>query len=188
MNAQNKFGTIEADRQADEKNNQAGPVDRHLTAISRKRLSRPMAWAKKAGIFEGRSIIDYGCGKGYDTATLAAEGYDITGYDPHWAPETKIMDRYDVVACNYVLNVIEDRNERINLLRQLWAMADEALVIAVRTNRESIKKARPYKDGLLTSRNTFQKLFSQEDIQELFREALDMDVRCCALGVVVVCK
>jgi DNA phosphorothioation-associated putative methyltransferase len=163
-------------------------IKRHLTAIARKTLSRPMAWAKKSGIIGKGSILDYGCGRGFDTMQLQAEGFNIVGYDPFWAPEVEVAENYQVVCCNYVLNVIEDAHERIALIRKLWAMASETLMISVRTNRESIKNARPYKDGVITSKNTFQKLFTDAEIKTLFMEALGVEVDMPTVGVVVIRK
>jgi hypothetical protein len=68
-----------------------------------------MKWLMKEGLVEhGMHGLDYGCGKGYDADNL---GFD--GWDPHHRPDTKNLSMsYDVVTCIYVLNVIEDKEER----------------------------------------------------------------------------
>jgi len=53
------------------------------------------------------SILDYGCGRGGDVTRLQADGYNIVGYDPHWAPEWH-PGPFDVVTLFYVLNVLDD--------------------------------------------------------------------------------
>ncbi|MCA9982497.1 MAG: methyltransferase domain-containing protein, partial [Anaerolineales bacterium] len=52
----------------------------------------------------GRTL-DFGCGLGADVAFLAAQGVDITGYDPHYAP-TYPTEQFDTIMCHYVLNVL----------------------------------------------------------------------------------
>lgn len=86
------------------------PEDKsHLTAITRKKLSKPMQWlVDKDLIGEGDIGLDYGCGKGFDADFL---GFD--GWDPNYRDDTReLRTEYDVVTCNYVLNVIEDEEER----------------------------------------------------------------------------
>ena len=82
----------------------------HLTAISRKKLSRPCNYLKSQGLLQGK-ILDYGCGRGQDCDILHSEGYDIRGYDPHYRPVLP-EGRFDTIFCIYVLNVIPDVDER----------------------------------------------------------------------------
>lgn len=80
------------------------------TAITRKSLSSPTKWLLKEGFLDG-SILDFGCGKGFDSAFLKREGYDVTSYDPYWNPIDYSDKYYDVVICNYVLNVLSKEDE-----------------------------------------------------------------------------
>ncbi len=64
------------------------PIARHKTALNRAELSRPFRTALADNILaEGRTIFDYGCGKGGDLRRLAAMGYDCAGWDPVHAPD-----------------------------------------------------------------------------------------------------
>ena len=79
----------------------------HLTAMKRKVLSLPMKWLVDNGyIKKGDEALDYGCGKGDD-----ADELEFVGYDPHHR-DVEIDQFFDIVTCNYVLNVIEDDLER----------------------------------------------------------------------------
>ena len=81
----------------------------HNTAITRKNYSVPMRWLIEKGLVaKGMKGLDYGCGKGYDADHLS---YD--GWDPPYRPETtRLAMHYDVITSIYVLNVIEDAEER----------------------------------------------------------------------------
>jgi len=70
----------------------------YRTAISRKTLSTPMRFLQGQARLFGR-MLDYGCGKGDDADRLGMDKYD-----PHFFPEFK-GGPYEVVTCNYVLNV-----------------------------------------------------------------------------------
>jgi len=98
-------------------------IARHRTAISRKRLSRPVARAVADGIItKGRSVLDFGCGRGDDVRLLREQGVRARGWDPHYAPDGDDSPA-DVVICSYVANVIEDPRERDRVLRRAWKKA-----------------------------------------------------------------
>ena len=81
----------------------------HLTAISRKKLSAPMEFLSKEGLLTGE-MLDYGSGKGFDADFLGMDKYDS-----HFQPVFPTK-RYDTITCNYVLNVIEEREDRFKVL------------------------------------------------------------------------
>lgn len=75
----------------------------HKTAIRRYRgVSTPMkALCSKFNVFKNDDkVLDYGCGRGEDADRLKFEKYD-----PHFFPNMP-EDQFDVVVCNYVLNVL----------------------------------------------------------------------------------
>ena len=57
--------------------------------------------------------LDYGCGRGNDAELLGMDRYD-----PYYFPQATAPE-YDVVTCNYVLNVLESKNERTQVITQL---------------------------------------------------------------------
>ncbi len=77
----------------------------YLTAIKRSALSVPARYLLKHNLLKG-SILDFGCGFGYDTDELKRQGYDITGYDNYYRPEYP-QRKFDTIICIYVLNVLE---------------------------------------------------------------------------------
>lgn len=85
----------------------------HLTAIERTSMSFPTRWLKQNNLLQGE-ILDFGCGFGFDTEDLKAQGFDVVGYDNFYRPEYP-EKRFDTIICNYVLNVLEP-NEQAEVL------------------------------------------------------------------------
>lgn len=89
----------------------------HKTAISRKGPSAPLKFILSNEEVKD-PILDYGCGKGADSKHLTSLNYNVTSYDPYWNP--KNMDDksnlYNTIICNYVLNVIDESEEKEVLL------------------------------------------------------------------------
>ncbi len=141
-------------------------IDRHKTAIVRHDLSAPMKTLVKHGYLEGTySIFDYGCGRGDDLRELEAHGLDALGWDPNFLPDSDKVSS-DIVNLGFVLNVIEDQDERLDALLGAWELADQLLVVSVMlANENYIAQFKPYKDGVITSRNTFQKYYAQSEIK-----------------------
>ena len=84
----------------------------------------------------------------------------------------------------YVLNVIEDPAERVDSLVDAYRHAKRLLVVAGLI-RETVEfdNAAQYRDGVLTQRNTFQKFFEQQELQQYIEDALDNTAVPVALGV-----
>lgn len=167
---------------------QAG-IDRHKTAIVRHDLSAPMKSLAKHGYLEGtNSIFDYGCGLGDDLRELEAHGLDALGWDPNFLPDNDKV-RSDIVNLGFVLNVIEDQDERLEALITAWELADKFLVISVMlANEKYIAQFKPYKDGVITSRNTFQKYYAQSEIKSYIERCLQEDAITVAPGIFYVFK
>jgi DNA phosphorothioation-associated putative methyltransferase len=155
---------------------------RHNTAITRNKPSAPVAWTIEQGLIRGSEVFDWGCGRGFDVEYLNNEGFDVVGFDPHYAPENYPTGNFHgktTVFCNYVLNVIEDAKERKALLNDILSRMDSQtmFVLAVRdtaVNEEAKKKGwRKFKDGYISSdsRKTFQKGFSVNGIKRVVKNA-----------------
>ena len=164
-------------------------IDRHRTAIDRDRLSSPMQYLARHGYLSGdHTVLDYGCGKGHDILELEAHGVDAVGWDPEYRPDVQRRVS-DVVHLGFVINVIEERAERVDALRQAFALTRSVLTVAVMIGGESTtEKFRPYKDGVITSRNTFQKYFSQSELRSFIETTLEQQALAVAPGVFFVFK
>ncbi|MGF1720340.1 DNA phosphorothioation-associated putative methyltransferase [Vibrio kyushuensis] len=164
-------------------------IDRHKTAIVRHELSAPMKALVKYGYLEGEhSIFDYGCGRGDDLRELEAHGLDALGWDPNFQPDNDKVDS-DIVNLGFVLNVIEDQDERLEALLGAWELANKFLVVSVMlANENYIAQFKPYKDGVITSRNTFQKYYAQSEIKAYIERSLQEDAITVAPGIFYVFK
>ena len=104
------------------------------TAMKRVTPSAPMKWLAANDRIVGRAL-DYGCGHGYD-----ADTYGMDSYDPHFQPDAP--GRYfDTITCNYVLNVIESKVERLQVLRDIQARLESSgkAYITVRNDKRALR-------------------------------------------------
>ncbi len=149
------------------------PVLRHRTAMARRALSTPMQALWRHGYLTApHSVLDYGCGRGDDLAALRAIGLDASGWDPHFAPDG-VRAESDVVNLGFVLNVIEDQRERADALRGAYGYARKVLsVSALIGGRTAFERYRLFRDGVLTSRGTFQKYFTHAELGGYITEVL----------------
>ena len=164
-------------------------ITRHKTAIDRNQLSAPMQLLARHGYLSGdTSILDYGCGKGDDLTELEAHGIDCIGWDPAHRPDTDLINS-DIVNLGFVLNVIEDRTERDLTLQRAWEYADKLLIVSVMVAGEShIRQFQPYKDGIITTINTFQKYYSQPEIRSYLESTLGQSAIAVGQGIFILFK
>lgn len=142
-------------------------VHRHKTAISRPGYSRPVQLLLSHGLLqETDTFFDYGCGLGEDVERLRTAGYTANGWDPVYFPDTEKL-KADIVNLGFVLNVIENRTERREALREAYALTTRVLLISVLTpGSTNTETGTQHGDGIVTSRGTFQKVFEQSELQD----------------------
>ena len=164
-------------------------IDRHKTAIVRHDLSAPMKTLVKNGYLNGEySIFDYGCGRGDDLRELEAHGLDAIGWDPNFQPDNDKTPS-DIVNLGFVLNVIEDQDERLEALLNAWELTTSLLVVSVMLANDSyIAQFKSYKDGVITSRNTFQKYYVQSEIKAYLERNLQEEAIAVAPGIFYIFK
>lgn len=164
-------------------------IERHKTAIDRNKLSSPMQTLARHGYLDGNwTVLDYGCGKGDDVRELEAHGVDVTGWDPVHRPEGKVVKR-DIVNLGFVLNVIEDRDERRETLKKAFLYAKRFLIASVMVAGEAtIRQFTPHKDGVITARNTFQRYYTQSEFKEYLEETLGEVAIAAGQGIFLIFK
>lgn len=166
-----------------------GEIDRHKTAISRDKLSAPMHLLAQKGYLNGEySILDYGCGKGDDIRELEAHDIECIGWDPVHRPDTDIQT-CDIVNLGFVINVIEDKQERIDTIKTAYNHCQKLILISAMLGNETIyERFKPYKDGVLTKINTFQKYYYQAELQSYLEKTLNDNAIALGPGVFVIFK
>ncbi|MGL5873140.1 MAG: DNA phosphorothioation-associated putative methyltransferase [Xenococcaceae cyanobacterium] len=159
-------------------------IDRHKAAIVRKELSRPVRLAIEANLFASETtFFDYGCGYGGDVKRIGDRGYVSSGWDPYYSPDTPLVEA-DIVNLGYIINVIEDTAERREALVKAWELTSEVLIVAAQVLVESRHRGLvAYGDGVITSRNTFQKYYQQEELKVYIDQVLNVDAIPIDLGV-----
>lgn len=107
------------------------PIDKsYLAAPNRKRLSPLIRKLLDLGILEKSCThLDYGCGFGQDVERLRSLGFNSVGYDPYYFPISP-KNAADIVTMNYVLNVINNFEDRRETLIKAWKLTNKHLVIA----------------------------------------------------------
>jgi len=166
-----------------------GNIERHKTAISRDKLSVPMFLIAQRGYLNGKySIFDYGCGRGDDLRELEFHNIDCMGWDPVHRPDIDI-EVSDIVNLGFVINVIEEKDERIETLQRAFGYTKKLLIVSAMLGNESVyERFKPYKDGVITSRNTFQKYYAQGELKNFIESSLNETAIALAPGVFAVFK
>jgi DNA phosphorothioation-associated putative methyltransferase len=168
-----------------ENESRSDKVQRHLTALNRATLSAPVQILIKHGLLSSESsFFDYGCGRGTDMSALKDAGISVGGWDPHYAPDNEIQSA-DVVNLGFVVNVIEDSAERVEAIQKAFSLANKVLAVSVMLYGPE-QPGKPFRDGFLTSRNTFQKYFSQGELKDYLEHALGQQVFMAGPGIALI--
>jgi DNA phosphorothioation-associated putative methyltransferase len=158
---------------------------RAKTALRRHKCSRPLALALSDGLINRtRSFFDFGCGHGGDVQYLRRERIKADGWDPFHCPGNPIVPA-EVVNLGYVLNVIEDAKERAETLRRAFKLSRKVLVVSVRVEHELVGIAE-FADGVVTTKGTFQKIYTQTEFKEFVAATLQHSVHVAGLGILYV--
>lgn len=157
---------------------------RHRTAMVRHALSQPMSLLVQYGLVRAdTTVFDYGCGQGDDLRALAGNGIVASGWDPHFAPHEALMEA-ETVNLGFVLNVIEDVDERRTALLEAWKLTKSTLAVSTMvTGQVSTEGLTPYRDGFVTRRGTFQKYFAHAELRSLLSDTIGSDPVAVAPGI-----
>ena len=156
----------------------------HKTAIQRWSLSRPVALALEDGLLSTETtFFDYGCGRGGDLLRLHKMGVRVAGWDPAFFPDEERTPS-DIVNLGYVVNVIEDLEERAVALCAAWELAQKLLIVAARLEWEARTLGGDYQgDGIVTRKRTFQKFFAQDELRDWTQATIGRPCLAAAPGV-----
>lgn len=158
---------------------------RGRTALSRSVPSAPVQAMHRWGWLDGaNSLLDYGCGRGNDLNFLKEIGTPAWGWDPAHRSDGELRAA-DLVNLGYVINVIEDPDEREQVIASAFKLTRKALVVsAMIAPPAQFERFLPYRDGVVTSRGTFQKYFTQTELKELVERITGAETVGLAPGVV----
>ncbi len=135
-----------------------------------------------------RTFFDYGCGHGQDMAMLSDMAIQAAGWDPVHRPHGERQSA-DVVNLGFVINVIEDVQERQEVIRKAWDLCNTVLTVAAQVEFDAPEKVHAiHGDGILTSRGTFQKYYNQYELRDYLQTVLETDAVSAAPGVFYIFK
>lgn len=152
-------------------------IPRHKTAIRRADLSLPVKCLLRDGLLDrSKSLFDYGCGLGQDIDRLQEMGIPSTGWDPVHRPAGP-QAAAAVVNLGYVINVIENPQERTEVLRRAWELCESLLVVSAlsASDLRNDRTLQEFGDGILTSRGTFQKHYTHQELRNYLEAELPTD-------------
>ncbi len=152
---------------------------RWKTAIKRNLLSSPVRLAVEQGLInKGDRVLDFGCGRGDDVERLTGMGVEAVGFDPYY--NNIKYDPTNIVSCCFVINVIEEEDERVEVLKFVWELAITHLIVSVRTDN---------KTSGITSIGTYQKYYTQTEFLAWVKSVLpDTELSSPKSGVVFLRK
>lgn len=146
------------------------------TAIHRRSPSLPLRIALRLGLLKG-NVFDWGCGYGRDVEYLRELGITAEGWDPIHKPKPKPEEYpsglFQTVLCIYVINTLPTLEDRLSVLKDIYNFLPPGgqLLLAARSaievEKTRTKKWKQYGDGWVTSRGTFQKGFTIEELLDI---------------------
>ena len=159
-------------------------IDRHKAAIHRPDLSKPVRLALEAGLFtESSTFFDYGCGHGEDIKRISDRGFTSNGWDPYYRTQSDRTSA-EIVNLGYIINVIESQIERREALIKAWELTQKVLIVSAQVLIGDVGKGQiAYSDGVVSSRNTFQKYYEQEELKLYIDQVLGVDSVPVSLGI-----
>ena len=111
---------------------------------------------------------------------------EAEGWDPHYRPDVA-RHSADCVNLGYVLNVIEETQERERTLLAAFDLARRVLIVSVRVD-QSLNSGTELSDGLVTNSGSFQKIYTQAEFREYLQAILGRKPFMASLGIAYVFK
>lgn len=155
-------------------------------------VSNGTKYADDTFYMDKKRILDYGAGKLRNAKYLAELGYNVSildtpeqvaGWDLEFVKETfsniyttnsKINEKFDLILCSFVLNVVEEETVRKDILNNISNLLEKngIAIIEVRGERfvKTAKTIKPYGDGYILGSGkvkTFQKPYNRNSFYEL---------------------
>jgi DNA phosphorothioation-associated putative methyltransferase len=128
-------------------------------------------------------VLDYGCGHGDDVKRLEQAGIRAFGWDPAHRPDGARREA-DVVNLGYVVNVVENPEERAQTLRSAWNYTRGVLIVSARLKSEAgAFELDEFEDGCVTRLGTFQKFYEQRELRDWIQETLGESPIAAAPGI-----
>ena len=164
-------------------------MERHKAAIKRSHLSRPVSLLVEKGLLTpSTDFFDYGCGHGQDLQILEKNGFShIDGYDPHYRPQNGFPPS-SIINLGYVINVIEDSQERKEVLKKAYSLTKKVLCVSAMLKNQKKYIGESFADGVKTKKGTFQKYYEQVELKNYIESTLNQDAIALHQGIFLIFK
>ena len=117
---------------------------------------------------------------------LSEWNVSASGWDPVFRPDAERQSA-DIVNLGFVLNVIEDPDERRETLKAAFALARKVLIVSVMLGYQSKREQfAAYEDGIRTQRNTSQRYYVQDEFRYYVEKTLGANAIPIAAGICLV--
>jgi SAM-dependent methyltransferase len=138
-------------------------------------------YEKAAKMFENQegALLDFGAGLGEGAKKIGADSYEPfprEGFNPTFSDSTDIpSESYDKVTNLNVLNVVP-RDVRDGIVQEIGRVLKPNGTAIITTRGKDVMKATgqkgPEENSIITSRNTYQKGFTQQELKSYIEETL----------------
>lgn len=164
-------------------------IQRHKTAISRSNFSKPVQTLMEYDLLKKETtFFDYGCGQGDDINALQKLGFQASGWDPVFKPSSPKISSA-IVNLGFVINVIEDTIERIEVLHNAFDLTQKLLIVSAMLSKVNGETGgTPYRDGVITQKGTFQKYFTQNELCQFIEDVLETPAIAVGPGIFYIFK
>ncbi len=134
------------------------------------------------------TALDYRFGNGHYVGLLGNRCVACDGRFTALTPDSPEHSA-DVVNLGFVVNVIENVDERATALQQAWGLSQRLLIVAAQVEEAGRNHSQSqFGDGILTSRGTFQKFFGQGELKAYIEAELQAEAIPASLGIFYVFK
>lgn len=111
------------------KNQKYTSADTSVNSTKLPAIYGKLPWLKEGELSELGAILDYGCGKFIENYALPE---NVKGYDPfNYNKPENLTGGYDKVLSSNVLNVVMERDVRVDILRAMKAQLKPGGVVLV---------------------------------------------------------
>jgi len=155
------------------KSHLAAPYRNHLSSTAKAMLKHQL-------LSKEETHLDYGCGRGGDVKKLRSLDYNSTGYDPYYFPDSP--SQADVVTMSYVLNVIEDPQERREALFNAWNLTKKRLIVSTNVRGGGLHQ------GEITPLGTFSKSYNHIELKAYIQSTLGFEAIKLSKDKFLICR
>lgn len=145
------------------------PLISAFTSVNKGKVPALFTYAAFAELIKpGCAILDYGCGRWPEVAADFARNAGaarVDSFDPYWFPNANYVpiEGYDLVCLSNVLNVIQEKKDRLTALKAAWdALKPGGRMLVTVYEGDASGASGPSKDGCWQERRKLRSYMDDE--------------------------